>query len=211
MAEPQQLSLVEARVLAVLVEKQATVPDSYPMSLNSLLTGCNQKTARDPVMEISEADTLAALDGLRSYSLVIESSGSRVTRYAQNMAKVYQLPTPAVALLVTLMLRGPQTVAELRANSERLYRFADTSSVEAFLEELAQRSVGALTVLLPRQSGARESRWAHLLCGTPVIAADSPRAGAPVMDDGLVMQLDSLRAEVAELRAEVAELKALLS
>lgn len=207
MSVPQQLTPVEARILAVLVEKQATVPDSYPLSLNALTTGCNQKSARDPVMEISEADTLEALDNLRSHDLVLESSGSRVTRYSHNMPKAYQLSTPAVAIVTTLMLRGPQTVAELRANSERLYRFADASSLEAFLEELSRRSAGALTVLLPRAPGARESRWAHLLCGTPEIRAVVP-AAPTVQADGLSAEVASLREEVAQLRAEVAELRA---
>lgn len=207
MSVPEQLTPVEARVLAVMIEKAATVPDTYPMSLNSLVTGCNQKTARDPVMEISEAEALEALDSLRDHDLVIESSGSRVSKYAHNMGRVYQLPTPSVALLATLMLRGPQTVAELRANCERLYRFADASSLEAFLEELAERSSGALTRLLPRAPGARESRWAHLLCGEPVM----PAATASVRmaeSSGLAAEVAALREEVAALRAEVEALKA---
>lgn len=207
MSVPEQLTPVEARVLAVMIEKAATVPDTYPMSLNSLVTGCNQKTARDPVMEISEAEALEALDSLRDHDLVIESSGSRVSKYAHNMGRVYQLPTPSVALLATLMLRGPQTVAELRANCERLYRFADASSLEAFLEELAERSCGALTRLLPRAPGARESRWAHLLCGEPVM----PAATASVRmaeSGGLAAEVAALREEVAALRAEVEALKA---
>lgn len=207
MPVPAQLSPVEARVLAVLIEKAATVPDTYPMSLNSLVTGCNQKTARDPVMEVSESEALEALDMLRSHDLVIESSGSRVTKYSHNMGRVYQLPTPSVALLATLMLRGPQTVAELRANTERLYRFADASSLEAFLAELAERSAGALTLLLPRAPGARESRWAHLLCGTPSL----PQAGAAprvAESSGLAAEVAALREEVAALRAEVEALKA---
>jgi uncharacterized protein YceH (UPF0502 family) len=208
MSVPEQLTAVEARILGVLVEKQATVPDSYPLSLNSLVSGCNQKTARDVVMEISDAEALAAIDSLRDASLVIESSGSRVARYAQNFAKVYQLPTPAVAILITLMLRGPQTVAELRANSERLYRFVDASSVEAFLEELAQRA-SPLTLLLPRAPGARESRWAHVLCGMPEVG--SATGALRQSDTGLGAELERLREEVALLRAEVAELKALLS
>lgn len=206
MSEPRQLSLVEARVLGVLVEKQATVPDTYPLSLNALITGCNQKTAREPVMEISEAAALEALDTLRSYSLIVESSGSRVTKYGHNLPKVFQLPTPAVAIVTTLILRGPQTVAELRANCERLYRFADASSLEAFLEELASRAAAPLTVLLPRAPGARESRWAHLLCGMPDISA-LPVATSRASDSGLAADVASLREEVMQLRAEVAELR----
>lgn len=207
MPAPQQLTPAEARVLGVLVEKEATVPDTYPLSLNSLLSGCNQKTAREPVMSLSEPEILEALDSLRGYSLVIESSGSRVTRYSHNLGRVYGLPTPAVALITLLMLRGPQTAAELRANCERLYRFADTSSVEAFLEELSARAAGALTLLLPRAPGARESRWAHLLCGTPALPASSGTA-ARSSQPGLSEEVDELRGEVARLREEVAALRA---
>ena len=203
-----QLEPIEARIIAVLVEKQATVPDSYPLSLNALVTGCNQKTARDPVMDVSEAEVLGALDNLRGYSLVLESSGSRVARYAQNVAKVYQISTPVVAILTMLMLRGPQTVAELRANCERLYRFADISSLEAFLVELSERSAGALTVLLPRAPGAREARWAHLLCGVPEMPVATAARGDT--DRGLADEVAVLREEVAQLRAEVAELRALI-
>lgn len=210
MSEFPLLNPVEARIIAVLVEKQNTVPDSYPLSLNALVTGCNQKTARDPVMEVSESEALAALDNLRSLSLVMESSGSRVTRYGQNLAKVYQVPTPVVAILTTLILRGPQTVAELRANSERLYRFADASSLEAFLVELSERVSGALTVLLPRAPGAREARWAHLLSGMPEIAAPSPASGRSEPPTALAEEVVALREEVACLRQEVAELRARL-
>lgn len=207
MSQPQSLTPVEARILAVLIEKAATVPDTYPLSLNALVTGCNQKTAREPVMEVSESEALEALDKLRSHDLVIESSGGRVTKYSHNMGRVYQLPTPSVALLATLMLRGPQTVAELRANAERLYRFADASSLEAFLEELAARSAGALTLLLPRAPGARESRWTHLLCGEPILPAAATSAPRAAADSSLANEVAALREEVAALRAEVEALK----
>lgn len=157
------LSAVEARALAVLLEKERTVPDSYPMSLNALLHGCNQRSNRDPVMNLDESQLLQALEGLREQSLVIESSGSRVTRYEHNMGRVLGIPGEAAALLAVLMLRGPQTAAELRAHVERLARFADTSSVEAYLHEMAGRADGSLVVLMPRQSGAREQRWRHCL------------------------------------------------
>lgn len=209
MSEPQQLTPVEARILTVLVEKQATVPDTYPLSLNALITGCNQKTAREPIMEVTESEALEAIDTLRSHALVVESSGGRVTKYGHNLARVYQLPTPSVAIVTTLVLRGPQTVAELRANCERLYRFADASSLEAFLEELSTRAANPLTVLLPRAPGARESRWAHLLCGMPEISAE-PAGASRASSSGLAAEVASLREEVMQLRAEVAELKALI-
>src|SRR5881392_628889 len=134
------LSLLETRVLGVLVEKAHTVPDSYPLSLNSLVSGCNQKTARDPVLNATDAEVQGAVDALKSLSLAFESSGSRVSRYEHNMGRALALPSQSVALLAALMLRGPQTSAELRTNTERLHRFADVSSVEAFLNELAERS-----------------------------------------------------------------------
>ncbi len=143
------LSLLETRVLGVLVEKQHTVPDTYPLTLLALTAGCNQKTSRDPIVSASEPEVQAAIDRLKMLSLVVESSGGRVMRYAQNVGRVLEVPTQAVALLAVLMLRGPQTAAELRINSDRLHRFADASAVEAFLQELAARQSGALVVLLP--------------------------------------------------------------
>src|SRR5438067_3157192 len=168
MANPlPALSLLETRVLGTLVEKQHTVSDSYPLTLNALVAGCNQKTSRSPVIEATEAEVQAALDGLKSANLVIETSGGRVSRYAQNIERVLQIPSQSAALLTALMLRGPQTAGELRINCERLHSFADISAVEGFLDELASRSAGPLVVQLPRLPGSRESRWAHLLSGAP--------------------------------------------
>lgn len=202
------LTPVEARIAAVLVEKQATVPDTYPLSLNALTAGCNQKTARDPVMQLAEADVLAALDELKTLSLVVEVSGSRVTRYEHNLGRVLGIPSQSVALLATLMLRGPLTAAELRTYSERLHRFADVSSVEGFLDELATREPQRV-LRLPRAPGAREARWVHLLCG-PVDVAAVAAAGAeaaPARDEEIAL----LRAEQAALRDEVAQLRGRLN
>jgi uncharacterized protein YceH (UPF0502 family) len=200
------LTPTEARILGVLVEKEKAVPDTYPLTLNSLAAGCNQKTSRDPVMNLAESELQAALEELRGRALVIESYGAsgRVLRYAQNFAKVYGLPQPSVALLTMLMLRGPQTVSELRANCERLYRFEDASTVEAYLEELAERGSGALTVKLPKQPGSREHRWAHLLCGEVSLptAPDSTRASSGALEE----RVARLEEEVAELRATLAAL-----
>lgn len=203
------LSLLETRVLGVLVEKQHTVPDTYPLTLLSLTAGCNQKTSRDPIVSASEPDVQAAIDRLKMLSLVVESSGGRVMRYAQNVGRVLEVPAQAVALLAVLMLRGPQTAAELRINSDRLHRFADTSAVEAFLEELAARQSGALVVLLPRQPGAREARWAHLLSGAP----DASSAARAVAEESTRVadadnEVATLKADVAHLQEEVAQLKA---
>jgi len=198
-----QLTPTEARVVAVLAEKEKTVPDSYPMSLNAIMTGCNQKTSRDPVMEVTETEALNAIDSLKSHTLVLETFGNRVTRYGHNIGRVLNLPTPAMAIVVTLMLRGHQTAAELRANSERLYRFADVSSIEAFLEELSARADGALVKLMPRAPGAREARWAHLLSGTPLV---SEHAYAAPGEGGLAGRVAALEEQVARLSAELARI-----
>ena len=205
------LSLLETRVLGVLVEKAHTVPDSYPLSLNSLTLGCNQKTARDPVLNATESEVQSALDALKVLSLVFESSGSRVARWEHNMGRAMGLPSQSVALLAVLALRGPQTSAELRANCDRLHRFADISSVEAFLDELAGRSVergGPLVLKLPRAPGAREARWAQLL-GGPIDLSALP--AAPDNDDFVATsELAALKADQAALRAEVDALRQLV-
>src|SRR6516225_9137294 len=167
------LSLLEARVLGVLVEKERTVPDSYPLTLNALVAGCNQKSSRDPVLNATETDVRAAVEGLKSMLLAIERSGGRVARYAHNVERMMNVPRQAAALLAVLMLRGPQTAGELRMNCERLHCFADIPAVEALLNELAERSDGALVAQLPRQPGSRENRWTHLLSGAPAVQSSS--------------------------------------
>lgn len=201
---------VQTRVLGVLVEKEHTVPDTYPLSLNALVSGCNQKNNRDPVLELTEAEVQNALDELRHLSLVIESSGSRVMRYEHNLGRVLKVPSQAEALLAVLFLRGPQTAGELRIGTERMHRFADISSVEAFLEELATRPEaqgGALVVKLTRRPGERESRWAHLL-GGPVSADQGPAAAAT--EHSLQVEVQRLAAELALLRDEVSALRELV-
>ncbi len=205
------LSLLETRVLGVLVEKQHTVPDTYPLTLNALVAGCNQKTSRDPLINATEAEVQATIDRLRALSLIVETSGGRVMRYAHNVERVLGVPSQAVALLAALMLRGPQTVAELRIELERLHRFADISAVEGFLHELADRPAGALVVLLPRQPGARETRWAHLLSGPPaILPAPAPAAAAgDAPDDAVTVgEIAALKANVAQLQDELAALQA---
>jgi uncharacterized protein len=202
------LTPLEARVLGVLVEKQHTVPDTYPLSINSLTSGCNQKTARSPVIEATEAEVLTAVDGLKSLSLVFEGSGSRVVKFEHNAGRVLGVPSQSVALLAVLMLRGPQTSAELRLNCERLHRFADISSVEGFLDELAAREP-PLVVKLPRAPGAREQRWAHLLCGPVDMAAAAAQGDG---SDTIVAagEIAALKAEQARLAHEVETLRALV-
>lgn len=200
------LSPLQIRVLGVLAEKQLTTPDYYPLSLNALVAGCNQKTSRDPVMNVSEDDAKAALDTLNERKLVTQSWGAsrRVVRYAHNLPQVLNTDQGTTALIATLMLRGAQTAGELRTACERMYRFADLSSVDAYLNEMTLRPNGSLAVKLPKQSGSREHRWAHLL-GGPVDAAlaQSGLASAP---EGAA-DLAALRAEVASLREEVAGLR----
>jgi uncharacterized protein YceH (UPF0502 family) len=203
------LSLLETRVLGVLVEKQHTVPDSYPLTLNALVSGCSQKNARDPVMEVTESDVLGTLDRLKNLSLIVESSGSRVMRYAQNVGKVLAIPPQSVALLAALFLRGPQTAGELRINTDRLHRFGDILAVEGFLNEMAERSAGALVRELPRVAGARETRWAHLLSGEPVVpaaiaspCASEARSGTREID-AMKARLDALEATVARLSRKI--------
>ena len=199
------LTPLEARVLGVLVEKQHTVPDTYPLSLNALVAGCNQKTAREPVISATDAEVLTAVDGLKSLSLVFEGSGSRVVKFEHNLPRVFSLPAASVALLTVLMLRGPQTSAELRLNSERLHRFADISSVEGFLDEMASKEPPRV-LKLPRAPGAREARWAHLLCGEVAVDA-ATSAGDGGVSAG---EIAALKAEQARLAEEVAQLRAVV-
>ena len=228
------LSLLETRVLGVLVEKQHPVPDTYPLSLNSLVAGCNQKTSRDPVLSATDDEVQAAIDHLKMLSLVMEGSGNRVTRYEHNVNRVLQLPSQSVAILATLMLRGPQTPGELRINCERLHKFSDISSVEVFLHELRERAAGVLVVELLRRPGSRENRWAHLLSGAPAIEAVATVQPAmqpamqsavqpavqpfapsamvtPSGSDVTVGELAALKANVARLEGEVAALRTILA
>lgn len=199
----RELSLLETRVLGVLSEKQKTVPDTYPLTLNALVAGCNQKSSRNPVINSSQSEIQEAVDNLKFLSFIIESSGGRSVRYAHNIERVLQIPTQSSALLTILMLRGPQTSGELRINSERLHKFADISSVESFLNELSERSVGSLTKELPRLPGARENRWVHLLSGEPAIEVDK------IIDSSVARtEHTSATDEIAELKTKVVALEA---
>jgi len=207
-ASRPSLSLLETRIVGTLIEKQRTVPDTYPLSLNALAAGCSQKTSRQPVMEASDGELLQAIDNLTALGLVSEVGGGRVARFTHGLERALGVPTQASALLAVLMLRGPQTAGELRLNCERLYRFADISAVEAFLDELAARPAGPLVVELPRLPGSRENRWAHLLSGQPAggpLPAPPPGGAAP---GGEIVQLQE---RVAALETEVAELRAMLA
>ncbi|OSZ73402.1 YceH family protein [Hydrogenophaga sp. IBVHS1] len=207
------LSAAEARVLGTLMEKARTVPDSYPLTLNALVTGCNQKSSREPVMNLADAQVLEALDNLRSLHMVLEGSGSRVTRYEHNFARAVGVPEQSAVLLGMLMLRGPQTAGELRLNTERWYKFLDIASVDGFLEELQDRSLekgGPLVVKMSRAPGAREQRWAHLLCGPVDLAAMSiaPHSTAATEDEliALTRRLTALENTVAGLQDQLQNL-----
>lgn len=199
------LTPLEIRVLGVLVEKQLTTPDYYPLSLNALVTGCNQKTSRDPVMDASEEDVQGALDALKERKLVTNSWGAsrRVVRYSHNLPQVLGTDSGTTALLVTLMLRGAQTAGELRTACERLYRFADLSSVDAYLGEMVARPDGPFVVKLAKQAGSREHRWAHLLGGPVDALASAQTTTSATSGDSE----SSLQAEVAALREEIAQLR----
>ena len=208
------LTPTEARVLATLMEKARTVPDSYPLSLNTLVLGCNQKTSRDPVMDITDAQAQAAIDTLKSQSLVFEASSSRVPRFEHNFQRGFGVTEPQAVLLGLLMLRGPQTPGELRLNSERWYKFADIASVEDALAQLKARGddSGALMVVqLARAPGMREQRWAHLLCGESILmpytqAGTGDEAGNRETEPVSLGQAERMQQRIESLERQVAHL-----
>jgi hypothetical protein len=176
-----------------------------------LVAGCNQKTARVPVIEATDDEVVMAVEGLKSLSLVFEGSGSRVIKFEHNFGRVLGVPSQAVALLTVLMLRGPQTSAELRLNTERLHKFADISSAEGFLDELAAKTP-AFVVKLPKASGGREARWAHLLTGEVAsLAEGAHHESLPGLGAGIsASELATLRAEQTRMAHDLQELKALV-
>ena len=199
------LTPIEARVLCTLMEKARTVPDSYPLSLNALVLGCNQKSSRDPLMDVSDDDARQAIDSLKAKSLVFEGSSSRVPRFEHNFQRGAGVSEPQAVVIGLLMLRGPQTAAELRISGERWYKFVDTAAVEAVLQALQQRGDdgGQPTVQkLPRMPGAREQRWVHLLCGEPDIAA-LMACNAPAGESSdLLARVTALENAMARLKAD---------
>ena len=215
---PIQLSALDARVLACLVEKEITTPDQYPLSLNSLTNACNQKTNRDPVLELTEAAVQDTLDGLSKRHLVMERSGfgSRVLKYRHRLCNgdhnPLQLSAQELGLVCELLLRGPQTPGELRNRAQRLAPFTDLKMVEETLEGLAKRSDGPLVVKLARQPGAREARYAQLFTGVPDTTADADAEAAQAIaaGPGLAERVRELESSVAELKAGLAALRARL-
>jgi len=209
---PILLNAVEARVLGALVEKEATTPEYYPLSLNALVNACNQKNNREPVMQLDEEDVRQALHGLEEDKLAGPSRGldSRVPKYEHHLQEVFNFTRGETAVLCVLLLRGPQTPGELRGRTERIYRFEELEDVVSTLQRLMQREP-TLVKALPRQPGAKEIRYAHLLSGEPDVSGVSDVASSSVVPEvagsSSGERLLLLEAEVAQLRQELAELK----
>jgi len=204
------LTPIEARVLATLMEKARTVPDSYPLSLNALVLGCNQKTSRDSLMEVSDDEARLAIDSLKAQSLVFEGSSSRVPRYQHNFQRAAGVTETQAVVIGLLVLRGPQTPAELRTNGDRWYRFSDATAIEIVLQELQLRGdTGgqAMVQKLPRMPGAREQRWTHLLSGEPDLEALAANAPTASEASDMLARVTALENTVARLKADNALLR----
>ncbi len=215
------LSPYEARVIGSLMEKEITTPDHYPLSLNALVNACNQKSNRDPVLELDEAAVQETLDGLAKKHLVSGKSGfgSRVTKYHHRFCNTefgsLRFSPQEFGIVCVLLLRGPQTPGELRARTQRLCEFADVHQVEAILEGLMEREDGPFVTRLPREPGRREARYAHLFSGQ-VMVPETSRAPEPVVDhttpvpgrlERLEHQVEAIRAEIERLRRDLDALR----
>jgi len=199
----------EVRVLGSLVEKDITTPEYYPLSLNALMNACNQKSNRDPVMQLDEDAVRDALEGLQQQRMAGPARGadSRVTKYEQRLQEVFNFTRAETAVLCVLLLRGPQTPGELRGRTERLHHFETLDDVQSALQKLMQREP-ALAMVLPRQPGTKESRYTHLLGGDVVVPDTPAHASAPVeRNSGDAERIAQLEEEVAELRRDVSEVK----
>lgn len=212
---PAPLSLLEGRVLGCLIEKEFTTPDVYPLSLNALVNACNQKSNRDPVLDVSAREVEAALDGLRHKQLagVFSGANAHVPKFKQKLDEVYPVSDAARAVLGELLLRGPQTLAGLRANSERMFTMPTVEEFPALVAELTERPSGALVRQLPRQPGQKEARWTQLLTGEPDVAAAVPSSPseplkvAMTLPPAVEQRLTALENEVTELKAELKQLR----
>lgn len=208
-----QLTAHEARVIGCLLEKQVTTPEQYPLSINGVVTACNQKTNRDPVMTLSESDVQELLDTLvkRHYLRTVSGFGNRVTKYEQRFCNSefgdLKLSSAEVAIITTLLLRGAQTPGELRGRAQRMHEFSDMAEVEATLERLATREDGPFVMRLPREPGKRESRYTHLFSGEMEVLAQIADDVAPA-DDDLHARVEALEGEVAELKQRLDSLLA---
>lgn len=208
-----QLSAQQARIIGVLLEKQVTTPEQYPLSLNGVVTGCNQKTNREPVMELSDAQVQDQLDILvKQHFLRTQSGfGNRVTKYEQRFCNSefgdLKLTSAEVALVTTLLLRGPQTPGELRTRAARMHEFSDVAEVEMALETLASRDDGPFVVRLGREPGKRECRYQHLFSGDTPDTVSVAESDNEANQSGLVARVTQLEAEVAALKARLDSLE----
>ena len=204
---------IEVRVLGSLIEKELTTPEYYPLSLNSLTNACNQKSNRDPIMALTEDDVVRALDSLRFKQLVVLSAdGGRVPKYRHLLAEKMGLIPAEQAIICELLVRGPQTVGELRTRGERMHPFGDLAAVEAVLQELMQREK-PLIALLPRQPGRKEGRYAQLFSGMPDVTVEEQRTAPEAARVRVTAENDriaKLEAEVTALRDEVADLRRMM-
>lgn len=210
----ETLAPSEIRVLGALIEKEATTPEYYPLSLNALVNACNQKSNRDPVVDYDDEIVLAAIERLRGLRLAFIITGSRVTKYSQRISETLNLGRRELAALCTLLLRGPQTLGEIKDRSERMFAFGDLSEVETVLDRMADWPGGALVTKLSKQPGQKEIRFAHLLSGEPsgepaTAGATSAPPAAPRMVQ-LEIDLQQLRAEFQELKERFELLEAQL-
>ena len=210
-----ELSPLEARIIGCLIEKEVTTPDYYPLTLNSLTTACNQKSNREPVLSLTEAEVQDAAEGLIARHLMSDESGfnSRVSKYQHRFCNTefgdLKLSNQELGLVCCMLLRGPQTPGELRTRTNRLCSFTDVKEVETILDALANRESGPLVVKLPREPGKRESRYQHLFSGeVDVESLEQTFAHAP--EGGATARIDQLEQEVHALKNEVAELRALV-
>ncbi|WP_284934999.1 YceH family protein [Citrobacter freundii] len=208
-----ELTATEARVIGCLLEKQVTTPEQYPLSVNGVVTACNQKTNREPVMNLSESDVQEQLDNLvkRHFLRTVSGFGNRVTKYEQRFCNFefgnLKLSAAEVAVITTLLLRGAQTPGELRSRASRMYEFSDMAEVESTLENLATREDGPYVIRLAREPGKRESRYMHLFCGEvdeAIAAADQ----LPAASGDLQARVEMLETEVAELKQRLDSLLA---
>jgi uncharacterized protein YceH (UPF0502 family) len=217
-----RLSAIEARIIGALIEKQITTPDQYPLSLNALVNACNQKSNREPLMQLDEPTVKAAVDGLAKRHFVVEKSGfgSRVPKYQQIFCNTefgsLKFTPQETAIVCELLLRGPQTPGELRGRIPRMAELPDSGSVEGLLEALASRPEGAIVAQLPREAGRRDSRWANLFEELPAVSAAeshapaAPRVAASAVNtpsNDLAARVAALEREVAALRSELVALK----
>jgi uncharacterized protein len=206
---PIVLDAAQARALGALIEKEITTPDYYPLSLNALVNACNQRSNREPVMDLSDDEVRDALNGLQGQRLAGPARGAdnRVTKYEHWLGEAFNFSRAEAALLCVLLLRGPQTPGELRGRTERMHRFEEIGDVLGGLQKLMEREP-SLAAVLPRQPGTKESRYLHLLSGE--VTASSVTVGQPTrvptsaVEDDRITQLES---DVAELRKEVAALR----